>query len=361
MNSRERVLAAIEHREPDRVPLDECFRLDLWKNLRSFYGVVDNIHVMNKLGIDIYNTCMFPPSQFMKKAITLSMMPWNPVVPLGQGLYRDEWNVVYKLGATGDFVHVVGRPLDDSDAFNSYEFPDLDADGRFDRAEKDVKNNKGFAIAAFMQMTFFEFAAQFLRGFEKFIHDMYTNPTFANNLLDTILKFRMAQAKRFVEMGVDIVRLGDDIGMQTGMMIGPKVWREFLKGRVEQVARISKKNGVAVLYHSDGDIREVIPDLIEIGVDILDPIQPDCMNPAEIKEHYGDKLTLHGGISVQETLPFGSEETVGQEAARRIKDCGFGGGYILAPSNRITPDVPLRNVVALYETAKNLGKYPLKL
>ena len=361
MNSKERVLAAIDHKEPDRVPLDECFRLDLWQNLRSFYGVVDNIRVMDKLGIDIYNIYMLPPSVFMKKATTLSMMPWNPVIPLGHGLYRDEWNVVYKLGATGDFVHVVRRPLEDSDALSSYELPNVDADGRFDTAEQEIKNNRGFAIAAFMQMTYFELAAHYLRGFEKFIHDMYTNPAVANNLLDTILKFRIAEAKRFVEMGVDIVKLGDDIGTQTGMMINPNVWREFLKGRTEQLVRMLKKNGILVFYHSDGDVREVIPDLIEIGVDILNPIQPDCMDPAEIKKHYGDKLTLHGGISVQETLPFGSEEEVAQEVARRIRDCGYGGGYILAPSNRITPDVTLRNVVAVYESAKNLGKYPLKL
>jgi uroporphyrinogen decarboxylase len=363
MKPKERVLTTLEHREPDRVPLDECFRLDLWKTLRSFFGVKQNHHAMKKLGIDIYNVYMNPPTKFMKKAVTLSMMPWNPVIPLEGGLYKDEWGTIYKLGTTGDFFHIVSPPLQDVDSLDSYAFPDVNADGRFDEAERLTKRlNEEFAVAAYMQMTLFEKAAQYLRGFNKFVHDLYVNPRFANGLLDKLLQFRTEEGKRFVEMGVDIVKLGDDIGTQTGMMINPDIWRKYFKPRMKILIKKLKKKSVYVYYHSDGDIRQVIPDLIEIGVDIVNPIQPDCMDPAEIKRLYGDKLTLHGTISVQETLPFGSEEDVTSEVKKRIKECGYGGGFIIAPSNRITPDVPLKNVLTLYEATKRFGiYYPLNL
>lgn len=360
MKPRKRVLTTLEHKEPDRVPLDECFRLGLWENLKSFFRVKQNHHVMKNLGVDIYNVYMTPPIKFMKKAMTLTMMPWNPVIPIKGDLYKDEWGVIYKLGSTDDFFRVVRSPLKDIDSLDSYVFPDINHDGRFDEAERLTKKlSKEFAIAGYMQMTLFETIAQYLRGFNNFIRDLYVNSSFANNLLDKLLGLRIEEGKRFAEIGVDMVKLGDDVGMQTGMMISPNMWRKYFKPRMEKLIEALKRKGVYVYYHSDGNIRQIIPDLIEIGVDVLNPIQPECMEPAEIKRLYGDKLTLHGTISVQETLPFGSEEDVAGEVKKRIKTCGRGGGFIIAPSNRITPDVPLKNVLTLYESVKRFGRYPL--
>jgi uroporphyrinogen decarboxylase len=358
MRPKNRVLITLEHKEPDRVPLDECFRLDLWKALRIFLGVKHNYHVMEKLGIDIYNVYMNPSIKFTEKAITLSMMPWNPVIPIEGGLFKDEWGTIYKLGATRDFFHIVKTPLHDVDSLDKYEFPDVNADGRFDEAERLTKKfgNK-FAIAAYMQMTLFEIAAHYLRGFNNFIRDLYVNPSFVNALLDKILQFRIEEGKRFVEMGVDIIKLGDDLGAQTGMMINPNIYRKYFKPRMKILINKLKKRGVYIFYHSDGDIRQIIPDLIDIGVDILNPIQPECMDPGEVKRLYGDKLTLHGTISVQETLPFGSKKDVIKEVKKRIEECSYGGGLIIAPSNRITPDVPIENVLTLYSAAIRYGRY----
>ena len=358
MKAKERVLTALEHREPDRIPLDECFRLDLWETLKSFFRVKENHQVMKKLGIDIYNVFMFPPADFMKKATVLSMMPWNPVIPLKGGLYKDEWGTIYKLGVTGEFFHIVYAPLQDVDSLDDYTFPDIDSEGRFDEAEKLIKKlGEEFAMAGYMQMTLLEKAAQYLRGFSKFIHDLYVNPSFANRLLDKLLEFRIEEGKRFAEIGVDIIKLGDDIGAQTGMMINPELWRKYFKPRMKKLIKELKKKGVYVFYHSDGDIREVIPDLIEIGVDILNPIQPDCMDPAEIKRLYGDKLTLSGTISVQETLVYGTPESIKKKVIEIIRTCGKGGGLIISPSNQALPDVKVENFLAVYETVKKFGWY----
>jgi uroporphyrinogen decarboxylase len=187
---------------------------------------------------------------------------------------------------------------------------------------------------------------------------MYMNPQFVNTLLDKILEFRIEQAKRFLEIGVDVICLADDIGVQKGMMIPPELWRKYLKPRMQRlIHEVKAKGSVKVFYHSDGYIEPVIPDLIEIGVDVLNPIQPECMSPAEIKKKYGNKLTLHGTISVQETLSRGSLEDVRNEVLERIRTCSEGGGFVLSPSNRITPDISLEKVLAVYETAKKHGGY----
>lgn len=360
MKARERVLTAIEHKEPDRVPLDVWFRTSLWKSIKNHFGVTDEGAVRKKLGVDFYEVVMNGPAEFEKRGVLLDMMPWSSVIPLPGGLYKDEWGVTYEIGATGDFYHIVDHPLQHMESLDDYAFPDISADGRFEEAERLTKERGDeFAIEALMTMGLFD-TSWYLRGYERFIHDLYSNSTLVDRLLDKLLEFRIAQGERFVEMGADIIKLGDDIGMQTGMMINPSIWRRYFKPRLKTLIEALKSKGsVYVFYHSDGDIRQVIPDLIEIGVDILNPVQPECMDPAEIKQTYGEKLTLHGTISLQVTLPSGSREDIIEEVRTRIETCGHNGGLIIAPSNRTTPDVPLRNILAMYEAGRKLGKYPI--
>jgi uroporphyrinogen decarboxylase len=364
MKPKERVLTAVEHKEPDRVPLDDFYRESLWKSIKIHYGVTDEVAVRKKLGVDFFDVTMNAPAEFRKRAThpaNMPNMPYNTVISLPDGLYQDEWEITYKVGATGEFWHFVDHPLRDLESLEDYTFPDINAEGRFEEAERlSEKWGEEFAIAPWLNWGFFQMS-WFLRGYEKFIHDLYTNPRFVDSLLDKILEFRIGQGKRFVEMGVDIVRIGDDIGVQTGMMINPNLWRKYFKPRLEKLIKTLKaKRRVYIFYHSDGNIRQVIPDLIEIGVDILNPIQPECMNPSDIKQRYGDKLTLHGTISLQKTLSFGSMEEVAEEVRKRIETCGQNGGLIIAPSNGITPDVPFENVLTMYEATKKYGRYPLR-
>jgi len=356
MKPRERVLKALDHKEPDRVPLDSAFRPEIWRKLREYFNVSKNEDVMRKLGIDLRTVTILPPEEFMKKTIPKPQFEgFRFVRRISQNVFEDEWGIKYEIGSTGLYWHFVYHPLQDAESINDYEMPNVDAVGRFDLAEREVKqwvNEYAVAGGGDIEETLFE-QAWYLRGYRQFIKDLYTNPTFVNQLLDKLLKYRVEQGKRLIEIGVDIVRLGDDLGAQTGMMIPLTIWRRYFKPRMRRLIReLRKGSNVYIFYHSDGNIKPLIPELIEIGVDILNPVQPECMDPAEIKETYKDKLTLHGTISIQETLPHGTVKDVEREVLTRVKTCGKSGGLIIAPSHVVQPDTPLENVLAVYETAK---------
>ena len=155
-----------------------------------------------------------------------------------------------------------------------------------------------------------------LRGYERLLMDLLVDPDLAERILEIPFRYHLAAAERLVSMGVDMLWTGDDIGSQRGMLIAPDTWRRFFKPRMaELVSRVKAiKPDLLVAYHTDGDVREVIPDLIEIGIDVLNPVQPACMDPAELKRDYGDRLLFWGSIDEQGTLPFGSP------AGRRRRD-----------------------------------------
>jgi uroporphyrinogen-III decarboxylase len=162
-----------------------------------------------------------------------------------------------------------------------------------------------------------------------------------------------------IDMGVDMIWLGDDVGMQTGMMMSPYTWREYLKPRMKKLISTFKeyKPGIKVAYHSCGNILPIIPDLIEIGLDVLNPIQPMAMDPAEIKREFGDKLCFWGSMCIQDTLPNGSSKDIRTEVKLRMETIGKGGGLILGPAHNVQADTSVENILAFYEAVKDLGKY----
>jgi uroporphyrinogen decarboxylase len=160
-------------------------------------------------------------------------------------------------------------------------------------------------------------------------------------------------AEQFASSGVDIIITGDDVAGQQGMLMKLETWRTFLKPRLAATVRAVKQMRPAtfVFYHSDGNIEAVIPELIEIGVDILNPIQPECMEPAAIKRRYGDSLSFWGTVSVQRTMPFGTPDDVRAEVRARVRNVARGGGLILAPAHVLGPETPWENIVAFFEAA----------
>jgi uroporphyrinogen decarboxylase len=365
---KDRVIMAITHEEPDRVPLDivPYYKLGLddprgqrAEKLIHLLGVRDEEGALNKLGIDIRNVVMEPSNEFKRSAV--NHPKWGWVRFISENEFEDEWGIRYEIGATGEYFHYKSpHVLENVEDADDYEFPDLEAEGRFEKAQEQVKKWKGnYAISCDMERTLFE-TAWYLRGFRRVIKDLYEDSKFINRFLDRLLKFRIEQGKRFIEMGVNIIRLGDDLGTQTGLIMPPTIWRKYFKPRMKKlIHELTRKNEVFIFYHTDGYIEPLIPEFIEIGIDILNPVQPECNNIAEIKGKFGDRITLHGTISVQETLPFGSLEDVKNEVTTRIKTCGPGGGFILAPAHAIGTDVSLEKVLILYQTALKYGQYPL--
>ena len=241
-----------------------------------------------------------------------------------------------------------------------YPLPDFNAEYRYTHLDDEVASvrARNLASVAFMAMTIFETAWQ-IRGFEPLITDMLTGEDAASCLLDRITDLSTFRARRFATAGVDVIHIGDDVGMQDRMLMSPRVWREWLKPRLARVIDAAREvhPEVVFFYHSDGFIEPIIPDLIEIGINALNPLQPECMDPAVIKKRYGDRLAFWGTVGIQNTLPFGTSEKVEAEIRLRIETVGKGGGLYLSPTHVIAPEVPYENLFAFVEAAKKYGHY----
>lgn len=278
-----------------------------------------------------------------------------------------EWGIRLEPSTTAHFSHMIG-PLRNAESAQDVEalpLPDFLEDYRWEGVEEriaalkeqgkivfpgiygglDIGTNK-VETAAFMDI--FE-SAWYLCGLDKLLADFCDNEEFAEALLDKITALKCALAEKWTRAGVDILITADDVGMQDGLLLSPAMYRKWLKPRLKQVIDAAKavNPDVLIFYHSDGNIWDIIPDLLEVGVEILNPIQPECMDPVRVMEEYGDRCSFWGTIGTQTTLPFGSTVDV-EQACRAMLDARKGkGGLILAPTHLVEPEVPLENVEAL--------------
>ncbi len=315
-----------------------------------------------RLGIDFRAVKVDPPRSFQQDGTynPLFHYPWG--IEVAKDVLEDEWGVRRTLNSTRLQSRVIHHPLKGKASLEAYVFPDPEAPGRFDTAERLLNSWRGrYAVSASHGGDAYFCQAWYIRGFTELMRDLYVNPGFADELFDGLQGFFLPASKRLAEMGVDVLCIADDVAMQTGMIISPRLWRRFIKPRMKALVEAAKSRECRVLFHTDGDCEAIIPDLIEIGVDALNPIQPECMDPARIKRLYGDKLTLSGTISVQTTLPMGTVQDVEEEVRTRIRTCGQGGGFILAPTNQALLDTKVENFLTVYEAARKWGRYPLAL
>jgi uroporphyrinogen decarboxylase len=178
-------------------------------------------------------------------------------------------------------------------------------------------------------------------------------------LLDRVTEVVTALAAKVASMGVDILWTGDDFGTQRNLMMSESLWKHWFKGRIAKVVQAAKSANpdVIIVFHSDGTVAPLIPHLIEIGVDVLNPVQPECMDPALIKEQYGDRLAFWGAVGTQTTMPFGTPAEVKGTVRHLIATVGRGGGYVAAPTHLVEPEVPWENLVAFVEAVDEYGYY----
>ena len=282
--------------------------------------------------------------------------------------YTDEWGVGWKLQpyetpfGIGHYTEINFHPLAEDAAFDLYQPPDPNRPELYQDSAKMIQDFKDeYWIVGVTVTTIFE-TAWALRGFEQMMMDMVLNPGLANNLLDIPYHYHLTAAKKLVAMGIDMIWTGDDIGGQDTMIISPKMWRKFFKSRMANfVSELKEINpNLKVAYHTDGNVLPVIPDLIEIGIDVLNPIQPASMDPVQVKEQYGDKLCFWGSVDEQNTLPFGSPKDVQTEVLQRLKTIGKDGGLILAPTHHVQLDTPLENFWAMVNTIVETSYASLK-
>ncbi|MFY9176054.1 MAG: uroporphyrinogen decarboxylase family protein [Caldicoprobacterales bacterium] len=270
----------------------------------------------------------------------------------GSDISVDHWGVGYIQGSLEHFNRMV-HPMEDFETieeFKSFPYPNVEEDYNWDKLPsivESIKKSDLIAVAS-MAITIFEIA-WYLRGMDQFMVDLMMQPELACYHMDRITHIRCECARRYARAGVDILHVGDDVATQRDMMMSPEMWRKFLKPRLKKVIDAAREVNPDILidYHSDGNVESIIPDLIEIGVDILNPVQPECMDPVKIKELYGDKLSFRGTIGTQTTMPFGSAEEVKRVCREMIDKIGKGGGFILAPTHVLEPEVPWENIEAM--------------
>ena len=283
-----------------------------------------------------------------------------------EGARIDEWGIGWIRTPTSyHFEHIL-HPLQNAvtvKEIEEYPFPDVDADYRYEGLAGRVSQLKemGFAVSASAMAvggTVF-WPPYKLRSMEQLLVDFMINPEIADAMLNAVTEKMAVMARRMAEASVDILNLADDLGTQYAPIISPDTFRRFIKPGLAKVIDSAKsvKPDVLVFFHSDGYIQEFIPDLIEIGVDILNPIQPECMDPAEIKEKYGAHLAFWGTIGTQTTLPFGTKEDVRRVVKKRMETVGKGGGLLIAPTHLVEPEVPWENIMALVEAVEEFGYY----
>ena len=309
MTSRQYVKAAIEHRQTDRVPYCIQITADAWEPLAKLAGGRSQDDFLDN---DVL--CVGPP-----------WWAWADLAP--------DWG---GMDAPASPPRVIGT--------GSYE--------QFIDAVKAARDQTDKYVLADIYGSHFE-KAYFSRGIENFLADMAGAPGFARRLLDTIIEKNLVMLENFLAIPeIDGVLLGSDWGSQLDLLMSPAVWEEMIRPGERKEYDLVHAYGKDVWVHSCGNIEKVIPSLIEIGLDVLNPVQPEAMDLRRLKERYGERLAFWGGISTQQTLPYGTPEQVKQET-RAVRDLmSQGGGYILSPAQAVQSDVPAENFLALLEVAR---------
>ncbi|MEW6357090.1 MAG: uroporphyrinogen decarboxylase family protein [Planctomycetota bacterium] len=330
MTRKETVRAAISHRKTDHVPYHLDYAPPTRKRLQEHYRVEDIERIVGS-----YLVWLVPPKD------------WKIV---GKNLERDEFGVVW---STNEFNrgYVADHPLKEP-TLDGYAFPDYDRPARYAFLADAVERHRGiFTVVVVGDLLE---RAGFMRGLDHILMDLYVNPAFVEDLLDALTDSILKNIEAICKYDVDGLFLSDDYGLQHGPMMSPEMWDRFLQPRVAKIFAEMKSHGKAAILHSCGNVRAFIPGLIEAGLDVLHPIQPEAMDIYELKETFGDRLCLYGGVRTQTTLPHGTPAEVKEEVRRVAERMSKGGGFVLGPGITLQHDIPLENLLAFIEAAQAL-------
>jgi len=360
MTSKERVLTAIHLAQPDRVPIDLLPNRWVEERLHRDLGTTTHHELLQRLHCDIVDL------RGVVDPIYRGPVPL--VCEKGDGVRENIWGWRQKTvqTATGPEEQFVEFALSDAttlEALARHPWPSPDW---FDFSEIAARLEpwKEFAVMASGPSVFQH--PTFLRRIDNLLMDMAAEPEMAHYIMDRFTDYYLDYYDRMLTAAkgkIDILRTADDMGMQHSLFISAEMFRTFVKPRLKKLVDMAHSHGVKFMFHSCGAILPLIDDLIEIGVDILDPLQAaaEGMEPQVLKDGYGSRLCLHGGICTQYLLPQGSPEEVRSEVKRRIEIFGKGGGYILSPCHVLQNDVPTANIVAMVDAAVEVSPPPAEL
>jgi len=265
----------------------------------------------------------------------------------------DWWGVGFNTHEEGYFAAV--SPLQDSPDLDQFAWPDPSDPGIFAGAKANIETYGGdYFVTPNLGFALFE-RAWSLRGFEQFFMDMATDPGYTTELLDRITEIQLALIDHYLDLGVDGGYFGDDYGAQKNLLFSPRMWRKYIKPRVAALFAPFKERDLPVLMHSDGQIQDILPDLVEIGLTTLNPVQPEVLDHDWLRATFAPELAFYGGISTQTVLPYGSPAEVREAVTSCIDQLSTDGtGLLIAPSHRLMTDIPLANVAAMLEAFRLL-------
>lgn len=377
LTPRERVIKALNHEEPDRVPLDLYFHAGMltdpaYSALKEYLGLQGSIpafrqgtnanyydeRILDALDIDIRRI-------FYEVGYKLETREEN------RSEFTDAWGTRYLSGP--GYVYATGHPLstiNTIDGLQEYPWPDAaqfpPSDSLKEQAVQ-LSSLTHYAVAlrrpGMLRGGLLDQACN-LRGTEQFMMDLLLAPDYCRALMEILAEIYAEVYKLALEQVgsyLQIVETQDDLGGQEQPLISPKIWREIIKPCQKKIFDMIHTCApqAKIIFHSDGNVWDFIPDLIEIGVDVLNPVQPSArlMDSENLKKEFGKQLCFHGAIDVQKVLTK-NPKIITEDVKSRIQSLGVGGGYILAPCNHIQADVPPENIVTLYGAAKKYGHYP---
>ena len=330
MSKRDVIRTVLAGEAPPYVPWSMGFTVEAAEKLRAYYAPSDLGEVLdNHLGGVGDDASLF--------------------TDLGDDHVRDVFGVEWDRRIDKDIGVVVGQLLPEATLAHT-EFPDPLSPVFFDGIEAQLARQSDLFRVFRIGFSLYE-RAWTMRGMANLMMDFYDHPAFVHELLNTIADWNIAQVRKAVMYDVDAVYFGDDWGQQRGLQMGPKLWREFIYPPLKRMYAAVKEAGKVIFIHSCGDVDELFDDLIAIGLDCFNPFQPEVMDVYALMRRYQGRLTFHGGMSTQRTLPYGTVDEVVAET-KRLLAAGAEGNYIFAPAHAVEGDVPVENMVAMIETVK---------
>ena len=329
MTARRDALDAIAHRTPSRVPYDLQFTAEARRKMAEFYG---DDRFEAKLG-----GCLTIARVGMRRNV-------------GPDLWEDEFGVLWDRSRDRD-IGIPANRLITPETLPAYRMPDPDESLLCAEVEAAVQQRHDTLVVVKFSYNLFE-RAWSLVGLDELLMAMVTDPPLVHTLLDRLTDYYLRLIERVTAYPVDAVLFGDDWGSQRGLLMGPAHWRAFLKPRVAELYRAVRRRGGLVFLHCCGKVQELLPELIECGLDVLNPFQPEVMDVAEMKRLHGDRLTFYGGISTQQTLPRGNVAQTRDEVRRLLDLFHEGGGCIAAPAHAIPGDARPENIAAMIDVLR---------
>jgi len=333
MMRKERVQTAIQHQQTDIVPY----------NIELTGGVLTR--VADYLGIEKASFSDYAGNHIEKASYNIGGSY------IDVGFFRDEFGVLWNRSGQDKDIGVIEQTILKEPSLKGYEFPEPDVEQIKAKTEKLLGNGKDTFKFGKIGMTYFE-RAWSLRGMENLLMDFHLHPDFVHELFENILQYNLKIIDTALQYDIDGLYFGDDYGQQNGLIMSPKMWRKFIKPGLKQMFEKVKEGTKVASLHCCGNISELFGDLIDIGLDMYQTVQPEIYDLKELKNDYGKDLTFWGAIGTQQTLPFVSPGELKDIVRQTIDIMQVNGGYIAAPTHRVSADVPVENIIALVEVLK---------